>query len=976
MAKTFSQKMKELRRVAKLHANWLIYATLGESAVTKEELEELTKYGKLPMGSSLDLVDKSYLLGRLKAILKTSEYKKVSYEEASEKAEGMKLSPLEELVIEQARLKAGTYLKNLSTEINNGVYDALSQAIGKAVSEASVSDAVADEVALAAIYKKTAQQLASDLASRLQTGAKKNWTAVAKTELQRAKIAGHAQAIVNKIDIYQNSDGANSDVSIIPAKECCGDCREHYLDAKGNPKVFKLADLMSAGSNADDGVSHSKRNGKHIHWKTTLPPLHPNCGCQLFYIPPGYGWSSGKLELLNKSLFAESMLRKAHAGVRSKEMSATVKPQGAPQPPKPPGGESGGGTGGRPPAGGGLAAPAGSGGGDDLAPCPFGGGKECSNHGGDGAQNHKVGGEVFQAHQAAIAEGAKPVKPESQQQTKEQSEQQSKQYDAKPHPVAVIAGHLEDGKIASAKLLGKEEGGVHSSYKVQIEGNGNGCMKPPPKFRDETYEGFAYADGAGSIPKNSGHLSEKAAYNVATWLGMDDHVPVTVVRDHDGSSGVPYEGEMSVQHWQDDCVPLSRMKREDIHTYKDLIDAAPAEHKEKLKKKLQEVACLDFIINNNDRHLDNLVYKPDFSDFRAIDHGLAFGSGLAGHKNGIQRSMLESNENLSVPDHLFTRLKAQSFAQTKRQLEDTGLKDWQIAHTHLRMKYLTHLQENHGQIPIETTRYALPRAITSDPTLAATLKNMDAPTYLVPESPGWEGNAGDRMSDAEVLHARFEMPDQLFARFAKDYISGNLNSDLTEDEKSELSKSMILFPAGTGYRDGGTLEERKEYWNSIPAWKPNRNWPKAEMRIEPVRTPAETPKSVESSLSTSRSAEDQKMESRAGTPASLRRQREKEKQAAAKYAEAEGSSSKEVDPFGRTVSAGVASHFEAGRTHVDPARETELSESDLELLSDDEDAEPLSEADIEPLDENDKVKKSLYLYNYSSPFPLDSLRWE
>jgi len=78
MAKTFSQKMKELRHVAKLHANWLIYATLGESAVTKEELDELIKYKKLPMGSSLDLVDKSYLLGRLKAILKASEYKQVS----------------------------------------------------------------------------------------------------------------------------------------------------------------------------------------------------------------------------------------------------------------------------------------------------------------------------------------------------------------------------------------------------------------------------------------------------------------------------------------------------------------------------------------------------------------------------------------------------------------------------------------------------------------------------------------------------------------------------------------------------------------------------------------------------------------------------------------------------------------------------------------------------------------------------------
>lgn len=876
MAKTFSQKMKELRRVAKLHANWLIYATLGESAVTKEELEELTKYGKLPMGSSLDLVDKSYLLGRLKAILKSSEYKKVSYEEASEKAEGMKLSPLEELVIEQARLKAGTYLKNLSTEINNGVYDALSQSIGKAVSEASVSDAVADEVALAAIYKKTAQQLASDLASRLQTEAKKNWTAVAKTELQRAKIAGHAQAIVNKLDIYQNSDGANSEVSIIPAKECCTDCREHYLDAKGNPKVFKLADLMSAGSNADDGVSHSKRNGKHVHWKTTLPPLHPNCGCQLFYIPPGYGWSSGKLELLNKSLFEESILRKARSGVRSAEMSAIITPKGPPKPPEPPGGMSGGGTGGRPPAGGGLAAPAGAGGGGmDEAPCPFGGGEECSKHGGDGAQQHKIGGEVFQDHQAAMARIAKVLKPQSEQQKEQQTEEQSKQYDSQPHPTAITAKHLETGKISFAKLLGEEEGGLHSSYQVQIEGNGRGCMKPPPIYSESIYAGNGCADGAASTPKNKGHLSERAAYATAVSLGLNEHVPVTVIRDHDGSSGVPYEGEMSVQHWQEDFVSRTRLNRKDIKKYTDFIKAVPEEHRENVEKKLQEIACLHFIANNTDGSDENIVVKKDLSDVRAIDHGLAFGAGMDSHKNGIHRWLSQSGKTLTVPDHLLTRCKAQSFAETKRALDNQGLKYWQVAHEHLRRKYLAHLQENYGQVPVEATRYANTRAMSADPNEREKFSSVSR--YAIPAGPGWEGtDFSDRVHEADAAYGRWEMPDQLFARFAKEYISGGLNSDLTEEDRSELMNAMVLFPAGTGYRDGGTLQERKEYWNSIPTWKAPRSWTESgEGYTEPARTPAPV-----SELTPGTAGE---------TPASRRR----------KMRAAQETS--EVDPFARTV---------------------------------------------------------------------------
>lgn len=929
MAKTFSQKMKELRHVAKLHANWLIYATLGESAVTKEELDELTKYKKLPMGSSLDLVDKSYLLGRLKAILKASEYKQVSYEEATEKAESMKLSSLEELVVEQVKLKAGTYLKNLSTEINNGVYDALSQSIGKAVSEAAVSDAVTDEVALAVIYKKTAQQLASDLAARLQTGAKKNWTAVAKTELQRAKVAGHAQAIINKIDIYANSDGVNSDVSIIPAKECCSDCSDHYLDSKGNPKVFKLADLLSAGSNADDGVSHSKRNGKHTNWKTTLPPLHPNCGCQLFYIPPGYGWKAGKMELLNKSLFEESILRKARSGVRSAEMSATITPKGPPKPPEPAGGTSGGGTGGRPPAGGGMAAPAGAGGGgggnDKYAPCPFGGGAECSKpeHGGDGAENHEIGGEIFQAHMAAIAKGAKSTNPEAQKQQKEQAEAASAAYDAVPHPVAVIANHLSEGKISSAKLLGEEEGaGIHKSFKISIEGNGSGCMKPPPVFPPLVEAGMGWSDGLSNAPKNSGHLSEKAAYHIATWMGLDEHVPVTVVRDHYGTDGVPYDGEMSVQHWQDGSDVLSRLDKKGLTSYKDVIDAAPQERKEALKKKFREVACLDFVMNNNDRHIENVVVKQDISDFRAIDHGLSCGAGLEGHKNGLQEGIIRAGEQLTVPDHLFTRLKTQSFAQTKRQLEDVGLKDWQVAHVHLRMKYLAHLQEQHGHIPMEATRYAVCRATSDDPMLEERLSE-DKPRYLAPKRPGWDSDPDRREAQIKQAHANWEMPDQLFSRFAKEYISGGLNSDLTKDESAELSKDMVLFPTGTGIRNGGSIESRTAYWNSIPSWKPMDSWGSAETRIAPVRVAPEVPEQHE------------------GT---------------------RGKKAK-TDPHAKTYLGRPLTPFEAARTQL------ELYDESGKGISEPEEME-LSEEDIEP------IGKSLYLSKFNVAFPLDNFHWE
>ncbi|NJL53709.1 hypothetical protein HC928_00290 [bacterium] len=154
MANKLSKKLQELRRLVRLHANWLVYATLGESALSKEEIQELRDYGKLPMDKTLDLADKAFALGRLKALLKKSEYKDVSYEEADEEQKKLKLSPIEVLVLEQVRLKAGQALKGLAQDIADGVFDALAQSLGAAVTEATVQQIVADETALAVIYKK------------------------------------------------------------------------------------------------------------------------------------------------------------------------------------------------------------------------------------------------------------------------------------------------------------------------------------------------------------------------------------------------------------------------------------------------------------------------------------------------------------------------------------------------------------------------------------------------------------------------------------------------------------------------------------------------------------------------------------------------------------------------------------------------------------------------------------------------------
>ena len=789
---SLAKKTKKLRQVIKLHANWLVYATLGESALTKYEVEELVKYGKLPMDATLDLVDKSYLLGRLKSLVKRSEYKQVTYEEAAEKADKMKLSSLEELVVEQARIKAGNYLKNLANEISNGVFDSLATALGSAITEATVRDLVADETALALIQKKTSQELASSLAARLQTGPKKTWRQVAETELHRAKVSGYAQAIINRVDIYAHSDGPNSNVSIVPSKSCCADCSEHYLDSSGTPKVFKLVDLLSAGSNSDDGVVHTKKNGKHTHWKTTLPPMHPSCGCQLVYVPPGYGWADGKLSLLQKSLFEDS-LKKARAGV-SGGISPTVKPKGPPQPsegPKiasQPGAAAPGNVPGpgRPPStpgvgggsGGGMS---GSGGGGSMkyAACPFGGGEDCIKNGGNGAENHKMSGSIMKRHQEAIAKGAKP---KTQQQGQE------------PHKPSDVLEHLGNGEIVNSKDL-SSLGGSQSAFKVDFAGGGSGIMKPTPTFKENSRD-IGLIDGANSIPDKTGHISEAAAYSLSMSLGLTDHVAPTTTRESDGSHGIP-TGSTSVQQWKDAYSPVDLSTTTTEEAYKSIV--SNSKNPEKMHQKLSEIAVLDVVMNNNDRHLGNVMVNSDGTDAVAIDHGFSFGSGLQGHKNHISVIMEAANVPLTVPDHLQTRFTNSSLSDVERSLKDSGLQDWQVMQTYLRQKYVSHLQSSLGYIPAEATR------------------NVKANT--AGELFGGLGCPRENREEfVEKLNKNQMLPDQVFASFAKKHIlDGVANKDAPgHADFVRMAEAMPLHPPGVAW-DSQKIgsEVRKKHWDRI-----------------------------------------------------------------------------------------------------------------------------------------------------------------
>lgn len=821
-----TRKLEKLRKSARLHVNWLIASVLGLDVLTKAERDELVAFN-LPV-KELDLAEKSFILGRLKALLKKSEWKDLDWESLEERKLSS-LTPVEKLAVESARTRAAVHIKSLAEDITNGVFLELQKAQNAAVSEASIQQIVKDEVALGVIEKKHYKQVASSIAEKTKTTHKKRWESITRTELHSAKIQGTVQAIINKVDVYEHSDGPDSLVSVIPHPGTCLDCADHYLDDTGTPLVFKLSDLIAAGSNADPGVVHTKEKGIHTHWKTTLPPMHPNCRCELVYIPPGYSWVSGKLTMTDPNAFKKAI------DDTSRTLQATRTPAGPPQPSKPatpasvPGIKS---PAQKTPAASAVAQNSGQG--PQMQPCPFGGGPECEKHGGNGAKTHESGGSIMRAHQEALAAGAQASDPQAAEALTQQTIKDAVEWSKQDHPHAVALDHLSNGKIIHSKKLGDvsdelPKSGMQEVFKVTIEGNGNACHKPEHTWDDKQKNRFEQAlgwtEGITTVPWGTGADNEAAAYSVHMALGLTDHVPPCVTKVIDGKKS-------SLASWQETHEPLMSATLASKHSSKIayMLDGATKEQEAAILERVSEGVAMSIVLNHQDQHGDNILFDPETKDLKFIDNSGIAGTGMQGIKSSLLWDMTSTNRPVKVPEKLMDRFSKTSLGDIKRSM--SNLADWQQGQTFLRMKYVEHLQKEEGHIDPDKFRTVMPYSDDADSYAKARMR---------PGSPGLRKlQFGDEKASHDLLEAHELMgitPNQLFESFAKQWIDQH-SSDPTSphyQDAQELDSIGVFMPSNAkimnnpaAFRASG---KHKEYAESIIPRDPTKHKPATRMRV-------------------------------------------------------------------------------------------------------------------------------------------------
>lgn len=552
-------------------------------------------------------------------------------------------------------------------------------------------------------------------------------------------------------------------------------------------------------------------------------------GMDLHYVPPGGEFVDGKIRVVDRERFIEA-ISKATAGV-SGGISSTVAPTGPPQPKSvaspgsvkglaAPGNDAGPGRGNEPNA------PKKGVEYDQYQPAgaaqPEGPGWEQSTTGG---WRHIKG-----------AGGAGPQAPQDEHEKAMQKDMDAQFWGRQPKKPIEVVNHLAHGEIATLKPLG-DEGGVNVAFRVSIDGNGRGIMKPKVDMWDPEVDDELVGSGFGSIEQGTEHQREAAAHKMSALLGSD-LVPPTTTRSYGGethSIQALAEGHESTAAWLESRTAAGEW---DTNNFTELLlSKISPEHQDSFIEKLNHMTVQDIIMNNNDRHHDNIVINEDGSDFKAIDHGLAFGIGVKGIRSDFLHDLGKMGKAVTIPSTLQTRLENTSLGDYKRALSD-NLSDWEVGQTYLRGKYVLHLQSTEGHL---------------DPAkFSATMDQLGGGNEMPLQHPNDDGDGWDLDSSWMVGNSNKagwdeftrrkeekQLPNDLFNSWAKDYINTHKgNPESSDHDTAKQLDEIGVFMTAEGMKDpkafrkeGGHREAEKSITAGHP---PTQVSPKKPLATGPV----------------------------------------------------------------------------------------------------------------------------------------------
>lgn len=284
MAVVSAATVAELRRRISDHFMGYLVDVYGPATVPQPDLDRLVLLGIIDAEAASairrDYLEDAFIAGMLAARLSDVGLTVTGYSEAEIAAELLRepiiLSAKDREAIEWARQGAAQNARHLgerAVQMGESVVTTYNEE-QRAIDEAEIKDATAEAKA----GRRGAKWLRGELGRRLDMY-EQDLDRIASTELQDVENEGAARGILNK-------HGGDASVCKIPNPKACQKCRELYVDGDGNPKVFRLVDLIANGTNV---------GRKREDWLAVVGTTHPWCACVLRRIPPGMEWVDGVL---------------------------------------------------------------------------------------------------------------------------------------------------------------------------------------------------------------------------------------------------------------------------------------------------------------------------------------------------------------------------------------------------------------------------------------------------------------------------------------------------------------------------------------------------------------------------------------------------------------------------------------------------------------------------------------------------------
>lgn len=270
------KQLKEIADIIDRHIGVMIHITSGDGKPDKELLKKLGIPENAP-----DMIKNAFVLGKIIKMMSDKELSKLSFEQLKDRARKMSLSPVEQSSLDYARNNAARYVTGLGNKIKDQITGQINNANVQSTLEVVQREIIKDKVEQSILKQQIRSKLASELGHALDDW-KRDWMRVANTETWNAKLHGEVMTILRGEAIYSNTKGGDTLVFRRPAPDACSHCKRLYLKRDGvTPKVFKLRDLISNGTNVGKKVNE---------WQPIVGTTHPHCRCPIAVLPEGFGF--------------------------------------------------------------------------------------------------------------------------------------------------------------------------------------------------------------------------------------------------------------------------------------------------------------------------------------------------------------------------------------------------------------------------------------------------------------------------------------------------------------------------------------------------------------------------------------------------------------------------------------------------------------------------------------------------------------